>query len=43
MFVLSGVFYPVLSLPPVLQSVVQFLPLTHAVDLIRPLVAGQIR
>lgn len=41
MFVLSGVFYPVSSLPPALQGVVQFLPLTHAVDLIRPLVAGQ--
>jgi lipooligosaccharide transport system permease protein len=41
MFVLSGVFYPVSSLPPVLQGMVQFLPLTHAVDLIRPLVAGQ--
>jgi lipooligosaccharide transport system permease protein len=41
MFILSGVFYPVSSLPSVLQSVVQFLPLTHAVDLIRPLVAGQ--
>jgi len=41
MFVLSGVFYPVSSLPPALQGVVQVLPLTHAVDLIRPLVAGQ--
>ncbi len=41
MFVLSGVFYPVSSLPPLLQGIVQFLPLTHAVDLIRPLVAGQ--
>jgi lipooligosaccharide transport system permease protein len=41
MFILSGVFYPVSSLPPALQTVVQFLPLTHAVDLIRPLVAGQ--
>ena len=41
MFILSGVFYPVASLPPVLQGVVQFLPLTHAVDLIRPLVADQ--
>jgi lipooligosaccharide transport system permease protein len=41
MFILSGVFYPVNSLPPLLQTVVQFLPLTHAVDLIRPLVAGQ--
>jgi len=40
MFVLSGVFYPVTSLPEALQGIVQFLPLTHAVDLIRPLVAG---
>jgi lipooligosaccharide transport system permease protein len=41
MFILSGVFYPVTSLPVALQSVVQFLPLTHAVDLLRPLVSGQ--
>jgi lipooligosaccharide transport system permease protein len=41
MFILSGVFYPVSSLPPSLQTVVQFLPLAHAVDLLRPLVAGQ--
>lgn len=41
MFILSGVFYPVSSLPLWLQSLVQVLPLTHAVDLIRPLVAGQ--
>lgn len=41
MFILSGVFYPVTSLPEVLQSLVQFLPLVHAVDLVRPLVAGQ--
>jgi lipooligosaccharide transport system permease protein len=40
MFILSGVFYPVSSLPPALQTAVQFLPLTHAVDLIRPLIAG---
>src|SRR3970040_2454841 len=40
MFILSGVFYPVTSLPAVLQSIVQLLPLSHAVDLIRPLVAG---
>lgn len=40
MFILSGVFYPVTSLPVALQSVVQALPLAHAVDLIRPLVAG---
>ncbi len=41
MFVLSGVFYPVSSLPHWLQTVVQILPLAHAVDLLRPLVSGR--
>jgi lipooligosaccharide transport system permease protein len=41
MFILSGVFYPVSSLPAPLQTAVQVLPLTHAVDLVRPLIAGQ--
>lgn len=41
MFILSGVFYPVSSLPEVVQGLVQLLPLTHAVDLVRPLVAGR--
>jgi lipooligosaccharide transport system permease protein len=41
MFILSGVFYPVSSLPAPLQTAVQMLPLTHAVDLVRPLIAGQ--
>ncbi|HYM48205.1 MAG TPA: ABC transporter permease [Burkholderiaceae bacterium] len=41
MFILSGVFYPVSSLPQWLQVIVQFLPLSHAVDLLRPLVSGQ--
>ncbi|MBI3897986.1 MAG: ABC transporter permease [Gammaproteobacteria bacterium] len=40
-FLLSGVFYPVSSLPTTLQSVVQFFPLVHAVELVRPLVAGR--
>ncbi len=40
MFILCGVFYPIDSLPQGLQSFVQVLPLTHAVALIRPLVAG---
>lgn len=40
-FLLSGVFYPVSSLPVALQSVVQLFPLVHAVDLVRPLVAGR--
>lgn len=41
MLMLCGVFYPIDSLPPALQSFVQVLPLTHAVALARPLVAGQ--
>jgi lipooligosaccharide transport system permease protein len=41
MFIVCGVFYPTSALPAVLQSVVQALPLTHAVALVRPLVAGQ--
>lgn len=41
MFMLSGVFFPLEQLPPGLLLAVQFLPLTHAVDLIRPLIVGQ--
>ncbi len=41
MFMLSGVFYPIESLPETMQGFVQVLPLTHAVALTRPLVAGQ--
>lgn len=41
MFMLCGVFYPIETLPAALQGVVQLLPLTHAVALTRPLVAGQ--
>ncbi len=41
MFILSGVFYPISALPPGVQAVVQLLPLTHAVQLVRPLVSGQ--
>lgn len=41
MFILCGVFYPVNSLPEVMQTIVQFLPLTHAIDLVRPIVSGQ--
>ncbi len=42
MFILCGVFYPIDSLPAALQSFVQVLPLTHAVALVRPLVADQV-
>jgi len=41
MFLVCGVFYPLGSLPPPVQDLVQLLPLTHAVALARPLVAGQ--
>ena len=40
MFILCGVFYPVSTLPGPLQAVVQFLPLTHAIAVIRPLIVG---
>ncbi len=40
MFILCGVFYPIETLPDAAQGVVQLLPLTHAVALTRPLVAG---
>jgi len=40
MFMLCGVFYPITTLPEPLQAFVQVLPLTHAVALVRPLVAG---
>ncbi len=41
MFIFSGVFYPIATLPAMLQTVVQILPLTHAIALIRPLISGQ--
>ena len=41
MFIFCGVFYPVRTLPDFAQVIVQILPLTHAVALVRPLVAGQ--
>lgn len=41
MFIFSGVFYPVATLPAAAQAIVNILPLSHAIALIRPLVAGQ--
>ncbi|MDP2323732.1 MAG: ABC transporter permease [Gammaproteobacteria bacterium] len=41
MFIFSGVFYPVATLPPIAQVIVNILPLSHAIALIRPLVAGE--
>jgi len=42
MVLLCGVFFPVSQLPPLLQSVSAWLPLTHAIDLARPLVIGRV-
>jgi lipooligosaccharide transport system permease protein len=40
MMLLCGVFFPVEQLPAGLQIVASFLPLTHAVAIARPLMAG---
>lgn len=40
MMLVSGVFFPVSQLPGPLQAVTAFLPLTHAVELVRPLMSG---
>jgi len=40
MVLLCGVFYPVSQLPAVLQNVSAFLPLTHAINLVRPIMLG---
>jgi lipooligosaccharide transport system permease protein len=42
MVLLCGVFFPVSQLPPLLQSVSAVLPLSHAIDLARPLVNDRI-
>jgi lipooligosaccharide transport system permease protein len=41
MFIFSGLFYPVETLPEVAQVLVSVLPLSHAIALVRPLVSGQ--
>lgn len=42
MMMLSGVFFPVSQLPAALQGVASILPLTHAIDLVRPLLNGTV-
>jgi lipooligosaccharide transport system permease protein len=42
MVLLCGVFFPVTQLPPVLQHVSAVLPLTHAIELARPLVNSRV-
>ena len=39
---LSGVFFPREQLPAAVQGVTQVLPLTHAVQLVRPLLRGEV-
>jgi len=42
MMLVSGVFFPIAQLPGPLQVVTGFLPLTHAVELVRPLMSGAV-
>jgi lipooligosaccharide transport system permease protein len=41
MMMLCGVFFPVSQLPPAWQIMSSLLPLTHAVDIARPLILGE--
>jgi lipooligosaccharide transport system permease protein len=38
---LSGIFFPLEQLPPLVRAVSHWLPLTNAVDLVRPLFMDQ--
>lgn len=38
---LSGVYFPIDAMPPALQTSMRFLPLTHAIALVRPLMTGR--
>ena len=42
MMMLCGVFFPADQLPPALQTAAMFLPLTHAVALVRPLMSDTV-
>jgi lipooligosaccharide transport system permease protein len=42
MTLLCGVFFPVAQLPSAIQAVSAFLPLTHAIELVRPLITGNL-
>lgn len=42
MVLLCGVFFPVSQMPVILQNIAAFLPLTHAINLVRPLMLGHI-
>ena len=42
MAMLCGVFFPTEQLPPALQAVSAVLPLTHATEIVRPLLLGEV-
>ena len=42
MMLVCGVFFPLAQLPAPFQAVAQVLPLTHAVELVRPLMNGAV-
>jgi lipooligosaccharide transport system permease protein len=42
MYLFSGIFFPLASLPPWAQAVAQLMPLTHAAALVRACVAGTV-
>jgi lipooligosaccharide transport system permease protein len=42
MSLICGVFFPISQLPHAMQAVAQALPLTHAVELVRPLIYGDV-
>ncbi|WP_369423945.1 ABC transporter permease [Methanooceanicella nereidis] len=41
MFLLSGVFFPIENLPPIVKDISWWLPLTHAVNIIRSAALGE--
>jgi len=41
MLLFSGVFFPLSGMPAIIRGGARFLPLTHAVDVVRPLMTGQ--
>ena len=42
MVLVCGVFFPADQLPPLVQAIAAWLPLTHAVALVRPRVFGEV-
>lgn len=41
MLLFSGVFFPIEGMPPLVQQAAGLLPLTHAIEMVRPLMTGQ--